>query len=187
MTVLQRTPTNTDLLQTTKYRVTFDRLPGATYFCQAANVPGVSLTEVPFATPFIDLFVPGEKMIYDTFNITFLIDEDMRAWTELHDWIRGITFPTDFKEYVNLQRRATSTYIRGQSRLSPQYSSAIMTLYTNKNNPSFRVKFVDLFPTSLSSVLFSATDTAENIAIADATFRFSYYEYERIGPNSGRV
>ena len=180
MTVLQRTPTNTALLQTTKYRLTFDRLPGATYFCQAANVPGVSLTEVPFATPFIDLYVPGEKMIYDTFNITFLIDEDMRAWTELHDWIRGITFPTDFKEYINLQRQSYSSYVRGKNIDRPQYSSAVLTLFTNKNNPSFRVKFVDLFPTSLSSVLFAATDTAENIAIADATFRFSYYEYERI-------
>ena len=180
MTALTRTPTNTNLLQTTKYRMTFDRLPGATYFCQAVNVPGVSLTEIPRPTPFIDLYHPGEKMLYDTLNMTFLIDEDMRAWTELHDWIRGMTFPTDFQEYVNLERQAMSPYIRGREKNKPQYSSAILTLYTNKNNPSFRVKFVDLFPTSVSSVLFSAQDSAENIAMADATFRFSYYEYERI-------
>lgn len=180
MTVLTRTPTNTNLLQTTKYRLTFDRLPGISYFCQAANVPGVSLTEVPRVTPFIDLYVPGEKMIYDTFNITFLIDEDMRAWTELHDWVRGMTFPTNFQEYVDLARTAKTPYIRNQEKPRPQYSSAILTLYTNKNNPSFRVKFVDLFPTSLGSILFSAQDSAENIALADATFRFSYFEYERI-------
>ncbi len=111
MTSLTRTPTNTDLLQSTKFRVTFDRLPGATYYCQSANLPGVSLTEIVRSTPFIDLFVPGEKMIYDTFNITFLVDEDLRAWTELHDWIRGITFPTDFKEYVDLARQAKAPYI----------------------------------------------------------------------------
>jgi hypothetical protein len=180
MTALTRTPTNTNLLQTTKYRVIFDRLPGATYFCQSVNVPGVSLTEIPRPTPFIDLYHPGEKMIYDTFNMTFLIDEDMRAWTELHDWVRGMTFPTDFQEYVNLERQAKAPYIRGRERNKPQYSSAILTLYTNKNNPSFRVKFVDLFPTSVSSVLFSAQDSAENIAMADATFRFAYYEYERV-------
>jgi hypothetical protein len=180
MTALTRTPTNTDLLQSTKFRVTFDRLPGATYYCQAANVPGVSLTEIPRVTPFIDLYVPGEKMIYDTFNITFLVDEDMRNWTEIHDWIRGMTFPTDFKEYVNLERQAKSPYIRGREKNKPQYSSAVMTLFTNKNNPNFRVKFVDLFPTSVGTILFNAQDTAENIAIADATFRFSYYEYERL-------
>ena len=111
MTSLTRTPTNTDLLQSTKFRVTFDRLPGATYYCQSANLPGVSLTEIVRSTPFIDLFVPGEKMIYDTFNITFLVDEDLRAWTELHDWIRGITFPTDFKEYVDLARQCRQFYL----------------------------------------------------------------------------
>lgn len=180
MTALNRNPPNTNLLQSTKYRVTFDRLPGATYFCQAANVPGVSLTEIPRQTPFIDLYAPGEKMIYDTFNITFLIDEDMRAWTEIHDWIRGMTFPTDFQEYMNLDRQANIPYVRGRAKNKPQYSSGIMTVYSNKNNPSFRIKFVDLFPTSLSSVLFSGQDSADNIAMADATFRFSYYEYERV-------
>jgi hypothetical protein len=180
MTALTRTPTNTDLLQSTKFRVTFDRLPGATYYCQGANVPGVSLTEIPRFTPFIDLYVPGEKMVYDTFNITFLVDEDMRNWTEIHDWIRGMTFPTNFKEYVDLQRQAKAPYIRAMDKMSPQYSSAVLTLYTNKNNPNFRVKFVDLFPTSVGTLLFNAQDSAENIVLADATFRFSYYEYERI-------
>ena len=55
-----------------------------------------------------------------------------------------------------------------------------MTMFTNKNNPNFRVKFVDLFPVSLSTILFNSMDSAENIAVADATFRFAYYEYERI-------
>ena len=106
MTILTRNPENTDLLQSTKFRLTFDRLPGVTYFCQVANFPGVSLTEVIRPTPFVDLYVPGEKLIYDTFNITFYIDEDLRTWLELHDWMRGITFPTDFKEYVGLSRTA---------------------------------------------------------------------------------
>jgi hypothetical protein len=180
MTALTRNPANLDLLQSTKFRITFDRLPGVTYYCQTANLPGVSLTEIPRSTPFIDLYVPGEKMIYDTLNITFLVDEDLRAWTELHDWIRGITFPTNFKEYIDLQRTAKSSYIRAQNATNAQYSSSIMTLYTNKNNPNFRVKFVDMFPISVGTLLFNASDTAENIITADATFRFSYYDYERI-------
>jgi len=104
MTALTRAPYNKDLLQSTKFRVTFDRLPGTTYFCQTANFPGVSLTEIPRQTPFVDLYVPGEKIVYDTFNITFLVDEDLRAWTDIHDWIRATTFPTDFKEYLDLRR-----------------------------------------------------------------------------------
>ena len=180
MTIINRNPTNKDLLQTTKFLLTFSRLPNMSFFCQSANLPGVSLSEVPFNTPFIDLYVPGEKLVYDTFNITFLVDEDLRTWTEIHDWIRGLTFPTDFKEYVNLSRQAGASNIRGSTGLKPQYSDAVLTLYTNKNNPNFRIKLVDVFPTSLSSILVNTSDTAENIIVSDATFRFSYYDYERI-------
>jgi len=180
MTALARAPYNKDLLQSTKFRVTFDRLPGTTYFCQTANFPGVSLTEIPRSTPFVDLYIPGEKIVYDTFNITFLVDEDLRSWTEIHDWIRATTFPTDFKEYLDLNRLDRAANIRSNFNNKPQYSSAVLSLYTNKNNANFRIKFVDLFPTSLSTILFSSQDSAENIVTADATFRFSYYEYERI-------
>ena len=180
MTVLNRNPINTDLLQSTKFRVTFSKLPGVTYFCNSANLPGISLTEIPMPTPFVELYLPGEKAIYDTFNITFLVDEDLRAWTELHDWIRGTTFPTNFDEYVNLARTQPITNNRIVQPRSAVYSDAILTIYTNKNNPNFRVKLIDLFPTTVGSLSFASGDSAENIITADATFRFSYFNYERI-------
>jgi len=180
MTALTRNPVYTDLLQSTKFRVTFNRLPGVTFFCNSVNLPGISLTEIPMPTPFVELYLPGEKAIYDTLNITFLVDEDLRSWTELHDWIRGATFPTEFEEYVNLARLNPSANIRTIQQRPPVYSDATLTIYTNKNNANFRVKFVDLFPTNVGSLSFSAGDSAENIITADATFRFSYFNYERI-------
>jgi hypothetical protein len=180
MTVLNRNPVNFDLLQSTKFRVTFERLQGLTYFCQSANLPGLSLTEIPIPTPFVDIYVPGEKLVYDTFNLTFLVDEDLRAWTEIHDWIRGLTFPTDFKEYVDLAKQSSGSSMRRTLASKPQYSDASMSIYTNKNNVNFRIKLHEVFPTSLSTILFNTGDTAENIVTAEATFRFTYYDYERI-------
>lgn len=182
MTALTRNPVSTDLMQSTKFRVTFDYLPGMNFFCQSANLPGVSLTEVPVPTPFVDFFVPGEKIVYDTLNITFLIDEQLYAWTEIHDWVRGLTFPENFSEYFDLQKRGTiqTAKFTPIQKIKPQYGQAVLSVYTNKNNPKFRVRFFDVFPTSLSSIIFNTQDTSENIAVADATFRFSYYQYERI-------
>ena len=179
MTTFNRNPTNKDLLQSTKFRLIFNNLPGITYFCQTINLPGVSLSEVPRNTPFVDLYVPGEKLMYDTLNITFLVDEDLRAWEQLHDWIRALTFPTDFKEYAELPR-ITGGAFRQYPKTQPQYSDAMFTSYTNKNNPNIRFQFKDVFPTTLSPILFNAADTADNIITADATFRFSYYNIERI-------
>ena len=179
MALPTRNPENIDLLQSTKFRLTLDRLPGMIYFCQTANLPGVSLTEIPRQTPFVDLYIPGEKIIYDTLNITFLVDEELRAWTEIHDWIRALTFPNEFEEYVRLNKYSRNvTGIKADQRLA--YTTGVLSIYTNKNNANFRVKFVDLFPISLSTIIFSSSDTAENVITADATFRFGYYNYERI-------
>ena len=180
MSAVTRNPSNKDILQSTKFRLNFSRLPSVTYFCQTANLPGLSLTEVPLTTPFVDLYVPGEKLIYDTLNLTFLVDEDLRDWEQLHDWIRAMTFPTDFKEYRDLAKLATVSAFRGNNALPPQYSDASMTIFTNKNNANLRINFKDLFPTSLSTIMFSSMDSAENIITADVSFRFSYYNIERL-------
>jgi hypothetical protein len=185
MTALTRNPNNVDLLQSTKFRITFDRLPGMTYFCQTANLPGISLTEIPKPTPFVEMYLPGEKLTYDTLNITFLVDEDLRAWTQIHDWMRGITFPLDFEEYLNLQKQNSvnnlgQQFLKNGQLSGGQYTDATMTIFTNKNNPNFRVKFVGLFPVSLSTIIFNTGDSADNVVTADATFRFTYYNYERV-------
>lgn len=179
MTATTRQPTNKDLLQTTKFLLAFTRLPGATFFCQSVNLPGISLSEVPRNTPFVDLYVPGEKLQYDTFNVTFLVDEDLQSWQQLHDWIRGMTFPVDFKEYRDLNKLSDTSVFRQGARLPVQYTDAILTVYTNKNNVNFRVSFKDVFPISLTGVQFNAADNAEYIVSADASFRFSYYDIER--------
>lgn len=176
--VTARNPINKDLLQSTKFRLSFDMIKDTTYFCQTANLPGVSLTEVPRATPFIDLYVPGEKMIYDTLNISFLVDEDLVSWIRIHDWIRAMTFPVSFEEYASLKSVNPMANYRASNRLPPQYSDGMLTIYTNKNNPNIRIKFKDLFPVSVDTIQFSSMDSAENIITASASFRFSYYNIE---------
>ena len=83
MTTLTRNPTNPNPLQVNKYKLTFARCPNIQYFCQAVNVPGISLSEISRQTPFVDTYVPGEKAIYDSLNITFMIDEELVSWLEI--------------------------------------------------------------------------------------------------------
>ena len=182
MGAIERNPSNRDILQSTKFRLTFNRLPGLTFFCQTVNLPGISLTEVMRNTPFVDLYVPGEKAIYDTLNTTMLIDEDLRDWEAIHDWIRAMTFPKEFEEYAKMSEGFRDTVARRGTgmKLPPQYTDAILTIYTNKNNPNMRVSFKDCFPTTLGGIQFSSLDSAENIMTVDATFRFSYYNLERV-------
>jgi hypothetical protein len=176
MSILDRNPTNPNFLQPNKFQLSFSRAPALQYFCQAVTVPGISTSEIPRNTPFVDLYVPGEKAIYDIFNVTFLVDESLQSWLEIHDWIRGMTFPKDFTEYQDLSR--LSKYTGNVDR--PQYSDATLTIMSSANTPTVRFKMYDCFPTSISAFVLSSQESPDNIITADAAFRFSYYDIEKL-------
>jgi len=180
MSALTRNPKNPNYLHPNKFQLNFSRLPNIQYFCQTVTEPGISLSEIPQNTPFVDLYKPGEKAIYDLLNVTFLVDEALKSWLEVHDWIRAMTFPTDFKEYQNLGLLSKTAGIRQSFGLPAQYSDATLTLLSSANNPIFRFKFFDVFPTSISSFPMSTTDTPDTVITADATFRYSYFNVDKV-------
>ena len=65
MTVLTRNPVNPNPLQPNKFQLNFSRLPNMQFFCQNVDVPGISLAEIAVPNPFVELYSPGEKTIYD--------------------------------------------------------------------------------------------------------------------------
>jgi len=172
------TPNNPNLLQPNKFQLNFSRMPNLQYFCQTVSIPGLSMSEIPQNTPFIDLYIPGDKLIYDLLNITFYVDENLETWKEVHDWIRAMTFPENFGEYRNLEN--LNKYARAINTDKPQYSDGMITLLTSSNNPKIKFKFYELFPVTLSTFVMSTTDTPENIITADATFRYSYFDIETV-------
>lgn len=174
--VLTRQPQNTSLLQTTKYIFTMPRISNAQYFCQEAVLPGVSLPEMPRPTSVVDLYVPGNKMVYNRFEMTFLVDSDLKAWTDIHDWMRQLTTPVDNAEYKNLWNRETVI----NAKQMAQYADGILTIMSGLNNPKFRIKYQNMFPTSLSDIQFKSTGSAEDILTATVSFRYDFFEIERL-------
>lgn len=178
MTALNRNPINPNSLQPNKFTLNFSRAPNLQYFCQTISLPGISTSEIPVQNPFVELYAPGEKAIYDVLNITFIVDAEMLSWLEIHDWLRALTFPTEYEEYQNLSK--LSQFNSATLSKSPQYSDAAVTLLSASNKPYYRFNFKDLFPISLSGFVVSSTDTPDTIVTADATFRFTYYNVEKL-------
>ncbi len=174
MTALNRNPTNPNNLQPNKFVLTFARTPNITYFCQSLGVPGISLSEVPVNNPFLDLYSPGEKAIYDLLNVTFMLDEELKSWSEIHDWIRAMTFPTEFAEYRRLPR--LNKFASSEQNQKPQFSDASVVLLSSSNKPYYRFDFRDVFPVSLSTFVMNTQDDPGTVITADATFRYSYYD-----------
>ena len=111
-------------------------------------------------------------------NVTFVIDEELTGWKEIHDWIRAMTFPESYEEYKQLA--SLNKYAGGKATKQPQYSDGIITLYSSSNKPYFRFKFYDCFPTTLSTFVMSSSDSPETILTADATFRYNYFDIEKL-------
>ena len=166
------------MLQPNKFTLNLSRAPNLQYFCQTVTLPGISTSEIPVQNPFVELYAPGEKAIYDTLNITFLVDAEMTAWLEIHDWLRAMTFPTDYEEYRNLGQ--LNKFTTASNSKSPQYTDGAVTILSAANKPYFKINFIDMFPISLGGFMMSATDTPETIITSDATFRFTYFNVEKL-------
>jgi hypothetical protein len=181
MTALTRNPSNPNPLQPNKFLLNFSRLPNMQYFCQTVTVPGISLSEAVITNPFVDIYSPGEKAIYDLLNVTFVIDEQLKSWIEIHDWIRAMTFPVEFAEYRQLPRLNKQASVASDiDPKFPQFSDASVTLFSSSNKEYYRFKFREVFPTTLSTFVMNAQDGPDTIITADATFRYSYYDVEKL-------
>jgi len=87
----------------------------------------------------------------------------------------GLKSYSEYQNLANLNRYSTLGKTTG-----PQYSDATLTILSSSNIPLYRFKFYEVFPTSISSFSMSSTDTPDNIITADATFRYTYYDIDKL-------
>jgi hypothetical protein len=173
MTVLSRTPQNTNYLQASKFILSFDRIPTVQYFCQQANLPGVSMGKAPINTPLLDIYSPGNKLNYNLLDITFTINEGATDWQELYNWFLSMATPTGLEERTRLSN-IQSNRISG----SKAFSDATLTILSALNNPIIRVKFINTFPVSLSDLQFDTKSSADDTITATASFNYDYFTFE---------
>lgn len=167
MTALNRNPRNTNLLQPTKFLLTFTRMGSAQYFCQEVNIPSVTLGEVDRASPFLDMYSPGTKLQYDPLDVTFLVDEELQSWRGVYDWFLSIADPDGFEKRDHSRELQTNKH----------FSDATLTILNNLNNPILRIQFTNVFPLSMSGINLNTTLDADTILTCDATFRYQSYKY----------
>tara|TARA_X000001382_G_scaffold129870_1_gene123011 strand:- start:399 stop:1001 length:603 start_codon:yes stop_codon:yes gene_type:complete len=190
-------PTVLDYASQTQWRLAFNRVPKTTWFCTTANVPGITLGEAQYATPMSDMFIAGDKLTFETLNITFIVDEELQNYRELWEWITGIGSPVKHTQWSDvlskgdgltttfsaigtddqLDPRTSSVMQGGTSTESNLYSDSTLIVYNSKNIPKVEVKFKNMFPTSLSSLEYSQESSDVEYFKASASFRYLYYEF----------
>lgn len=74
---LNRQPTKLDYASPTQFKFSITKLPKVEYFCTAANLPSLTLGTAEQITPLKDIPLPGDRLVYDSLNISFLVDENL--------------------------------------------------------------------------------------------------------------
>ena len=187
---IDRQPDKLDYLSPTQFRFGINQLPKVEFFVQTCNLPGLSMGNTEIANPFKNIPIMGDKIEYEDLSLTFLVDEYLENYLELHKWITGIGFPENRSEFRK-HRDVTSNTPAGGG--TPQtdvigaavadkamYSDAYLMILSNKNNPIVNVFFRDLYPVAMTALDYNQQATDVEYITASIDFAYQIYEIEAI-------
>ena len=196
-----RQPTKLDYASPTQFRFSIIKLPKVEYFATAANIPGITLGQANQPTPLKDIPIPGDKLEYDNLNITFLVDENLENYREIHGWMTGLGFPKDTSQFRSLQGASADRYPTtsdvglnkelGSIKKAVQddgglYSDATLFVLSSKNNANLEIRFRDIYPISLSGLDYNQQETDIQYLTASVTFAYKIYEFATVS-GSGTI
>ena len=183
---LARQPDKLDYASPTQFKFGIHQLPKVEFFTLSAKVPGITAGVVTRATPLKDIPLVGDKLTYENLSITFQVDEYLENYVSLHNWMKGIGFPTDRQEFRTFRDVTSNTPASGKTpttdlvgKAIPDralYSDAYLMVLSNKNNAIVEVDFQNIFPISLGGLDFTQNVTDVEYVTATADFAYQIYE-----------
>lgn len=178
--VVDRTPKNKNTLLDNKFRFTLTKIPHVIYFTRAVSLPAFSFTTLTQPTPLMRIPLAASQPDFDQqFSITFEVDEDFKNYKEIYNWMIGITFPDDNKQYSTL---IDSMQYHGVRDLGHIFSDGRLIIYTAQFNRKLEIIFENMFPTSLSGIDFTTDDA--NVPQVTATFAYRRFLFENETPTN---
>ncbi|ABA47108.1 tail completion and sheath stabilizer [Synechococcus phage syn9] len=180
--------TNKNFLSPIGFLFLLDKAPKVSFLCQQAEIPSITLgsTDIPTGG-YVSL--PLETSAeYGELNIQFIVDEDLKNYMELHNWIRALGTPQDFNERGSWITRQMDGRTDTQDYTDdPRYSDATLQVLNNNNQANFNVVFKDLFPIRLDTISFDVTGSDNDYFTSTATFQYTLYEIRNVSSTSRRT
>jgi len=159
-------PTSHSALHLNYFQFTLKRVPNMVYFCQEVNIPGLMHTTADQGTVLgLPVKIPGGAFTFEPFSVTFKVDEQIKNWLEIFNWIKSVGNYNKTSE--------TSPY-------KDRFSDAKLIITNSSYKSKFAVNFKNIFPNSLSGIKFSTVLPDAMEAVATATFSFTNFDIETL-------
>ena len=168
-------------------------MKGVDFFCQSASIPALSLQAANQPTRFNKIPQPGDELYYEDLYIKFLVDENMKNWQQVHDWMREMATPVDSKEF---------TYSRGNIRsgndpdvvplgsgrnrdlraelygdwLNQWMCDCSLFILSSNYRPVAEVIFRNAWPSSLTTLNFDSGVPDINYFTAELSMKYTNYD-----------
>ena len=162
---------NRNFLSGVGFKFNLAKHPKVDFFSNSAKIPQLSLGLATQPTYLKDIDVPGEKLTYGDFTLRFLVDENMENYMAIYDWLVGLGFPETTQEFKTL-----TTDSADQRDLKEAFCDGTLRILNSNYREIATVKFTDLFPVSLTSLDFDATNADVQYLTAEASFKYTIYE-----------
>lgn len=177
MSAFDKQIANRNFLSTSGFKFTLSRAPKVDFFSTSTNVPGINLGAAIQPSYLRDIPIPGDKLIFDDFQLEFNIDENLENYTLIQNWLRGLGYPESVYEYSEWKDSDPNN-----PNQDPNVSDGTLIIYNSNFKPSTLVTFQGLFPTSLSAITFDAKQTDVQYATASVNFKYVLYKISNYEP-----
>ena len=193
---VDRAPDKLDYASPIQFRFTCAKLPTVEFFCQTANIPGITLGTADVETSLKSIPIPGDKLTYGDLNVSFLVDENLNNYKELHDWLTGLGFPQSHSQFSSLlatghdrfpsSKVGTASVSSDVGRTTApldegaSYSDATLTVLNSKNIAKTEIRFHNVYTTQLGGLSYDIKASDVDYLQVSATFAYMFYEIVQI-------
>lgn len=160
-TVPQTQLSTHNYLVNNRFKFHIQRCPFLTQFCQRINLPTLSFGVSDQANPTgIAIPRPGTRYAFDDITVGFLVDENMKNWLELYDWMKSLGIYESCNEPIPEDDKVSNAYL---------------DITNSAYVPIIRVNFYNMFPVMLTGLDFDSTLVDTDPSLSAVTFRFTHY------------
>jgi hypothetical protein len=119
------------------------------------EMPYQKITGIPFV---------GDKLTFNEMLANIILDEDMKGYTEMYDWMRRILDTND-----------VSAVKAASLGLPSSQADVTLSILNSANNVTRQIKYIDCVPTSLTDIQFEPAQ-GDSFLTFGVSFRFTYFE-----------
>ena len=150
--------TNLNFLTPTSFKLIIDnkKFANIEYFITNLTLPSIDTDEIQANWNGFSIFMPGGTVNHGTLAVKFMVDESMRNYTEIFNWIIDNNVASD-----------------------PIKHDIILSILSSKNNTNRQFRFIDAFPLSLGGFDLSTQVSDVEYAATEVTFRYTRLEILR--------